>query len=384
MKQLFPIEIQENTIQNHFVKRHTTSKTIYWIILSALIIVSISLPFIVVDVTSQSRSNIRGLSENNNLQSVLYGEVIKTNIHENQFVKAGDTLIWLRLDELEEQLSRLHERVDENDEFIEDLSKLIAGNYYISTPKYKTQLAEYRGRLAEKNVSLSQSKKEYEVSKILFNKGIEAKFDHEQVESRYEVEKSQTNLLYHQQRNAWEAERTNLEQENKNLYSEIHQAEKRKTQYFIIAPISGNIVQYTGLSVGNFIVPSHTIAQITSADNLLVECYVSPNDIGYIDVNQKIKLQVDAFNYQQWGLLDGEVTEVISDVVQIENQPYFRVRCSLDKHYLELPNGYRGNLKKGMSATARFFLTRRSLAQLLFDKIDNWVNPKIVYNGNQD
>lgn len=317
MKHLFPVEIQENTIQNHFVKRHTTSKIIYWIILSVLITLFISLPFILIDVTSQSRSNIRGLNENNNLQSVLYGEVTKANIYENKPVTAGDTLIWLRSDELEEQLSRLHERVNENHEFIEDLSKLISGNYYISTPKYKTQLAEYRGRLAEKKVSLSQSKKEYEVSRTLFNKGIEAKFDHEQVESRYEVERSQTNLLYHQQRNAWEAERTNLEQENKNLYSEIHQAEKRKNQYFIIAPISGNIVQYTGLSVGNFIAPSQTIAQITSADNLLVECYVSPNDIGYIDVKQKIKLQVDAFNYQQWGLLDGEVTEIISDVVYL-------------------------------------------------------------------
>ena len=384
MKQLFPIEIQKNTVQNHFVKRHTTSKTIYWIILFAIIIVCISLPFIIVDVTSQSRSTIRGLNENNTLQSALYAEVVKINIHENKLVNAGDTLVWLRTDELEEQLSRLHERIYENDEFMDDLSRLIKGNYIVRTPKYKTQLAEYRGRIAEKNVTLNQAKKEYEVSKTLFNKGIEAKFDYEQVESRYNVEKSQIDLLHYQQRNAWEAERTNLEQETKNIESEIQLAEKRKTQYAIVAPISGHIVQYAGLNVGNFISPSQTIAQITSTDNLLAECYVSPNDIGYIDVNQKIKLQIDAFDYQQWGLLDGAVTEVISDVVQIENQPFFRVRCSLDKHYLELPNGYRGNLKKGMSATVRFFLTERSLAQLLFDKIDDWINPKIVDDGNKN
>lgn len=371
MKQFFPIEIQENTIQNHFVKRHTTSKIIYWIILFVLIIVCISLPFIIVDVTSQSRSTIRGLNENNTLQSALYAEVVKINIHENKLVNAGDTLVWLRTDELKEQLSRLHERIHENDEFIDDLSRLINGNYIVRTPKYKTQLAEYRGRLAEKRITLNQAKKEYEISTALFNKGIEAKFDYDQVSSRYNVEKSQIDILHYQQRNAWEAERTNLEHEIKNLESEIQLTEKRKTQY-------------TGLNVGNFISPNQTIAQITSTDNLLVECYVSPNDIGYIDVNQKVKLQIDAFDYQQWGLLDGVVTEVISDVIQIENQPYFRVRCSLNKDYLELPNGYRGNLKKGMSATTRFFLTKRSLGQLLFDKINDWINPKIVDNGNKN
>lgn len=383
MKEFFPIEIQENTIQNHFIKRNTTSNIIYWLIIFLLLSVIISLPFIVVDVTSQSRSIIRGINENNTIQTAVYGEIIRTNIYENKYVDVGDTLVWLRTDELDEQIIRLNDRISENEDFINDISKLIKGEYVIKTSKYKTELIEYRGRLEEKNVVLNQAKREYEISKSLFNKGIEARFDFEQIKSRFNVEKSQMELLNYQQKSAWESERTRLKQENKNLYSEIQQVEKRKIQYIILAPISGNIIQYAGFNIGNFISPNQTIAQISSIEDLLVECYVSPSDIGYIVVNQKIKLQVDAFNYQQWGLLDGIVTEIISDVIQVDNQPFFRVRCTLDKHYLELPNGYKGYLKKGMSATSRFFLTRRSLGQLLFDKINDWINPKIVYNGNQ-
>lgn len=116
----------------------------------------------------------------------------------------------------------------------------------------------------------------------------------------------------------------------------------------------------------------------------MVECYVAPADIGYIQTFQDVNFQLDAFNYQQWGLLHGKVTYILPDIVQINEQPFFRVRCLLDKHYLELPNGYRGNLKKGMTTTARFYLTRRSLWQLLFDKIDNWMNPKIMTDGDKD
>ena len=137
-------------------------------------------------------------------------------------------------------------------------------------------------------------------------------------------------------------------------------------------------VQFTGLQEGNFLSPGQTIAQISSADSLLLECFVAPSDIGYIRMGQDVKLQADAFNYQQWGLLNGEVIEVISDIVHVENQPFFRVRCKLERDYLELDNGYKGVLKKGMSGTTRFFLTKRSLGQLVFDKINDWMNPKIM------
>ena len=96
------------------------------------------------------------------------------------------------------------------------------------------------------------------------------------------------------------------------------------------------------------------------------------------------QVQVDTYNYQQWGLLEGKVAEVLPDIVEINNMPCFRVRCVMNSNYLELPNGYKGYMKKGMTVTGRFFLTKRSLLQLLFDKIDDWMNPKIISHGNKN
>lgn len=383
MKELFPIEIlQENTIENHFVKRDIRFQIIYCIIFIILIGFIISLPFIDVDVTSQSRGIIRSNSENKIIQSAISGEVVKTNIFENKLVHVGDTLLWLRTDELEEQIIRLNQRILENNDFINDLSNLIKGVNIIKTSKYKMQLAVYKGRLLEKEISLKQANSDYDVSKKLFDKGVEAKVDYEQVKSRLNSEQSQMNLLTYQQLSAWEVEKTNLEQDNKNLYSDIQQIEKRKTQYILTAPTSGYIIDCAGIDVGSFITPNQNIAKITSVDNLLLECYVSPKDIGYIKVDQNIKLQVDAFNYQQWGMLEGKVSEIIPDITQVDNQSFFRVRCILDKYYLELPNGYKGELKKGMSGTTRFHLISRSLFELLFDDINDWINPKILQYEN--
>jgi hypothetical protein len=91
----------------------------------------------------------------------------------------------------------------------------------------------------------------------------------------------------------------------------------------------------------------------------------------------EVNFQLDAFNYNQWGSARGKVIEISEDIVNIDKSPVFKVRCKLLTDYLELKNGYKGRLKKGMTLTSRFKLIRRSLFDLLYDKTDNWLNPKM-------
>lgn len=384
MKQLLPIETQQYSIQSHWVRRNTKSKIIYLIIIMALVAAFISLPLINIDISSQSRSVVRTPNENNVLQSVVYGEIKDIQIYENKVVSIGDTLIWLKTEEIDEQISRNKLRLIENQEFIQDIEMLLQGNKKLITPKYRAELSQYFAKISEYQISISQSEKEFNVSKTLYEKKVESKYEYDQKESQYNSARSQLSLYRQQQHSTWQAEKTRLEYENRDIQSELTQLEKRKAQYVITAPVSGNIVQFTGVQTGNFISNGQQIAYISSGDSLIVECYVSPLDIGYIHVGQNVKFQMDTYDYQQWGLLNGKVCEIISDVIQMDNKPFFRVRCNVEQTYLQLRNGYKGEIRKGMSATARFHLTRRSLAQLLFDKIDNWVNPKIITDGDQD
>ena len=47
----------------------------------------------------------------------------------------------------------------------------------------------------------------------------------------------------------------------------------------------------------------------------------------------------------------------------------------MDRDYLQLKNGRTDKLKKGMTVNAHFMITRRSLFDLLYQKMDDWVNP---------
>jgi HlyD family secretion protein len=43
---------------------------------------------------------------------------------------------------------------------------------------------------------------------------------------------------------------------------------------------------------------------------------------------------------------------------------------------MQLQSGYKTHVSKGMTLTTRYIISRRSLYELLFDKVDDWINPK--------
>ncbi|MDR0437029.1 MAG: HlyD family secretion protein, partial [Bacteroidales bacterium] len=135
-----------------------------------------------------------------------------------------------------------------------------------------------------------------------------------------------------------------------------------------------------GLKVGNYITEGETLMEISPKGDIFAECYISPRDIGLIKIGQQAVLQIDAFNYNQWGMLNAQVSDISHDVILQDGaqMPFFKVFCTLEKDYLTLRNGYEGQLKRGMTFSVRFIVTRRTLFQLLYDKVDNWLNPNIV------
>ena len=145
----------------------------------------------------------------------------------------------------------------------------------------------------------------------------------------------------------------------------------------VIAPIECTTQEMEGIQPNSYLVQNQLIAIISPNDSLIAEIYVSPKDIGFIREGQNTNIQMDAYNYREWGLVKGMVFDISDDVITLNNSFYFKVRCKTNKNYLQLENNFRGNLKKGMTFTANFLHNRRSLFNLLFDKIDDLVNPQV-------
>ncbi|HJV79023.1 MAG TPA: HlyD family efflux transporter periplasmic adaptor subunit [Paludibacter sp.] len=379
MLELFPPEIIENTVECYHARISTRSKAIYGLILLMILLVIVSLPLVQVDITSQSRGVIRSPYENTTIQSALYGEVVSYRMLENKTVQKGDTLIILNSDKLNEQISLANRKIHENDLFVSDIACLLTAKYnQLLTPKYRGEYYRYQVKLNEQRISVSYLRKELATQKTLADQKVISNFDYLQSKNNYDKANEQLKALEQDYQTNWVAEQTTLNQQNNELVSNIKQIEKEKQQYIILAPMSGSLVQVAGFQKGNFISPGQNLAYISTNNVLLAECYISPSDIGYIRQNQPVTFQFDAFNYHDWGMMQGKVSQMLNDVVLIDQEPMFRVRCALDKNSLQLKNGYRGNIQKGLTFTARFKLNRRSLWQLLFDKVDNWLNPKII------
>jgi len=379
MPQIFPPEIIENTVECYHARISTRSKAIYGLILVMILSVFVSLPLVQVDISSQSRGVIRSPYENTTIQSALYGEVTLYRMLENKMVQKGDTLIILNCDKLNEQIALANKKRQENDLFISDIACLLSAKYnQLLTPKYRGEYYRYQAKLNEQRISVSYLRKELATQKSLADQKVISNFDYLQSKNNYDKANEQLKALEQDYQTNWVADQTTLNQQNNELISNIKQIEKEKQQYVILAPMSGSLVQVAGFQKGNFISPGQNLAYISTNNLLLAECYISPSDIGYIRQNQPVTFQFDAFNYHDWGMLQGKVSQLLNDVVVIDQKPMFRVRCTLDKNSLQLKNGYRGNIQKGLTFTARFKLNRRSLWQLLFDKVDNWLNPKLI------
>ena len=365
-------------VEGLFARHHTGSQILYLTVLVGLIAAFIALPYISIDITNQSRGIIRSQQDNNRIVTAIYGQVTEIFIKENQKVEAGDRLLTLSTAKIEEQIRFNKEKIEEQQGYIGDLQTLLNNNGQMpQTSLYGQEHLQFQQRLAEQNLKLDYQQKEFNRAKELYEGEVIARVEYEQRLFDLDLTKNSQGLLIEQQLKTWELELKNYRNQNRELQAQIAQLNQDKKQYVVIAPISGIISQYSGIQPGNFIAPNQVIAQISSNDDLIVENYISPADIGLIREGMDVKFQIDAFNYNQWGLATGKVVDISKDISTQQDQPFFKVKCSLQQSHLILKNGYEGNLKKGMTLTSRFTITERSLYQLLYDKMDDWLNPKL-------
>jgi len=375
---IFPSSIINNSIESHFVENSTKSKFIYIIVLLAIIIAFISTFFIKVDISSQSRGQVRSTIENNEIHSCIFGQVSKENLHETMSVNEGDTLVWLDTRVINEKIALNKSKIEENKTFISDLRLLMENKKtgFVSS-KYTSVYIKYTQEVKECEINKQYLENEYKIAKSLFLQKVLAKSEYDQIKNKYSLSCSNLKLLKYKYKVNWASSLKEFEIQNTELFSVNSQLKNEKRQYLIIAPISGTILNYKGIAKNGFIAPSQLIAEISSSNNLIVESYISPKDIGFITNHMKVKYQFDTYNYNQWGLGTGEVYEISKDAIQIDNNIAFKVKCKLNEQFLELKNGYKGSITKGMTTTVRFYITERTLFQLLYDKIDNWLNPRI-------
>lgn len=364
-------------------KVSTKSTVIYMVTVLAVIIALSSLPFIYTEISIRSPGIIRSEIEKSELLASVSGRVIKINMKDNQKLTRGDTLLVIDASVPGKQAYLLEQRSFQTGRLLKDVNQLLAfadrkeaPETNLGTNQYKASLRHFLQEREEKRNSKDQAERVFMRYRDLYTNNVLSKSEFEQFKFEYDQANSAYALLTDRYRSQWQQDATGFRDELRQFEGQRAELAEQKGSYILRAPVNGSVQNVSGVQTGTYVFANQKIGEISPDTRLLAFCYVKPSDIGLIRIGQQVSFRINAFNYNQWGLLSGKVTDISDDVIWInEGQPVFKVKCSLDKDYLQLKNEYKGLLKKGMNFSAHFIIARRSLFELLYDKVDDWVNP---------
>jgi membrane fusion protein len=146
--------------------------------------------------------------------------------------------------------------------------------------------------------------------------------------------------------------------------------------YVVRAPISGR-VSTVNIRAGEAVRPNIPLVTISPKGSPLEAQIVVPTRAaGFISEGQKVRLMVDAFPYQQYGILQGQVRQISRSAVKpgelnapIElKEPVYVVRVTIKDQSINA-YGVLKPLQSGMTLKADILTDKRTLLAWLFDPL---------------
>ena len=417
---MIPASLGENTVEHLYAEHGPDRPWIYWLVLAGVTGALASLPLIKVDVSVRATGLIRPTTERAELRTAISGHVAEVLVQDNDRVQSGQPLLVLRSRDLEERLARNLVLEADHADLIADLQILTTGpvvasarpsgngeakgvttgtlrrpsplpggpvvNLSFRTAALRQEYSQFLAQVDSYQLAEAKAGNELARYTTLAAKGIATR--QELDNAQYEVERLQaeSRLLVAQTRARWQARLRDEQTAQADLVSEAQRLQEEQTQYTLRSPAAGVLVGFSGWSAGGFVAAGQTLGAVSPEDDLQVEAHVSPRDIGLVRMGQAARLQIDAYPYTQWGTLDGTVSSISGDLVSGAGNNAtnssgsapagFKVLVRPATTFLALPNGVRGELKKGLTLSARFHVARRSILQLLYDDVSAWLDPQ--------
>jgi HlyD family secretion protein len=378
---LLPADQIEDTLEYHLARISHPGGPVY---LTLIVLVAASLgalPLLRVEVSVRSPGIVRPVTEKHRVVARAAGVVEAVGVARGARVERGALLLTLRDAPLMARLAALAEerrqaRAEERDLALLTRAGPPAPPERLATARYRRASAALADELGGLALREAQARRELERALALAERGLAPRSEVEEREFQLRQIGSERALAVERARGGWEAELADARARLRDLDTSASQAAADRALYRVEAPVSGTVVDMTSLLPGSFVQAGDELAVLSPAAGLVAEVYVSPRDIGLLRAGLPVRLQVDAFNYNDWGFLTGHVERLPEDVVVLDGKPVFRVPVALDRTHLRLRGGFRGELRKGMTVRARFVVARRSLWQLLHDRVSDWLDPR--------
>ena len=157
----------------------------------------------------------------------------------------------------------------------------------------------------------------------------------------------------------------NTKRERDSLQEQLVKAERRSKLISILAPVDGVVFDVAKLSKGSVIREAEPlITLVTLGSRLEAEVKIDASEISNITTGKKVKIKIDAFPFQKYGLLEGELIKLSQDAFNAsqDNQKnnYYIARVKFDGSGLK-----NAVLMPGMSLTSEILIEKRDVLSYL-------------------
>lgn len=343
------------------------------------------LPVVYIDISIKTTGIVRPLHERTEIRSVVPGVIDSVMYKEGDLVQKGATIIRIR-DRATGNKRRQHQfEIFQREPFVHDLEILLAAKEItrdiltrLISPLYKQQTERFLIQKTEYEASLAKAAKELEINASLAKDKVISSKEFFDIKVNFEKARSVYQAFAQEQLSRWQQDLVSYGLALSQSRQQVQQIDIDAGYYEVRSPVTGSIQGINTLYAGSLLQANEPICSISPEEKMIGECYVRTKDIGLLKNGQLARFRFEAFDYRYFGVLTGRITGIDHDFTLVENTPVFKVRCVFDSTRLCLKNGFAGRLKKGLGFQASFMVTRRSLWQLLFDKLDDWFNPNTL------
>ncbi|MGV0024074.1 HlyD family type I secretion periplasmic adaptor subunit [Phormidesmis priestleyi] len=147
-------------------------------------------------------------------------------------------------------------------------------------------------------------------------------------------------------------------------------AQAKRKQRVVYAPVSGKISTLNIRNPGEVVQPGQPLAEITPSNKPLVLSAILPDrEAGLVKVGMRVQVKLDAYPYQDYGIVSGKVTAISADAQPDEKLgQVYRVEVQLDRHSVT-KESQKVLFRAGQTATAEIVTRQRRIADILLDPL---------------
>ncbi len=331
------------------------------------------------------------------------GILSKINVSEGKYVKKGDDLFSISIDQrmtggkyIGFELLKALESQEDN----------LKSKLHIEKERLAAGISVQKKREAQLTKEISMLKKTiltqmniiklesgaYTRAKKMLSRGLIPEIELEQTYMTYMNQKQklqsfqtsldETKLSLAETKNNIITMETNSRREILSIENELAELAKQKTQVegkrqiIVKAPIDGRIASVV-VNEGQQLNPSIPLfAIIPESSRLEANLYLSTSAIGFLEIGQTINIRYNAFPYQKFGTYPGTIKEIANSVIMPGEgpsglsfkEPVYKVVATLGSQKVQA-YGRKIRLKPGMAVTADVILDERSLLEWLLEPL---------------